>query len=568
MKTVQVLSTGLIYRKKLLVLSFFPAFSPPKSGGELRLYNVCKNLARYYDITILSFTYPSPNEKYQKYDLFPNVTEIRIPKGKLHDILHHVFYKYGHISESSGIVVSIASDFNKTYKNILNRLIEDSDIIISTHPYLYKKINHKMVVYESYNMEYNLQKKALGNSIIAKILSMYVYYIERGACLNSDMIFAISPEDKEDFHCEYKVPLNKIFLSPNGVDIKEIKCNIEKYTYKNKLNLDDAKILLFVGSAHPPNIDAARVIIENLAPSLPQFTFLIVGKVSEYFISNQKTNELSERDTETIFSYTNKTALLTSGWYNIEYWNDVVTRWTKKTFGFAAKDDGISKIFFKIFSPRETSINIYLNHMQIGNVILKPNEWTHYNFEFSVVDKIISNFSVDEIFKEPNGNRTLGVAIQEIGYESRGIKKKISLEESYDTGIVPTYVSDNVILFGLVSDDVKKTLLNTSDAALNPLIYGSGTNLKMLDYMAAELPIITTHIGARGLDIINDTHAIICDINEFKKNILKLFKDEDFYKKLKENGRKLVKEKYDWTEITDKMHKDIEVCYEKKNSGC
>ena len=35
---------------------------------------------------------------------------------------------------------------------------------------------------------------------------------------------------------------------------------------------------------------------------------------------------------------------------------------------------------------------------------------------------------------------------------------------------------------------------------INPMISGSGTNIKMFDFMAAGLPIITTDIGARGIE--------------------------------------------------------------------
>ncbi|MCZ7356130.1 MAG: glycosyltransferase family 4 protein [Candidatus Methanoperedens sp.] len=402
-------------RKKILVLSFFPAFFPPGSGGELRLYNICRNLAKYYDITILSFTYPNPDRKLEVYKLFNNVIEIRIPKSKLHDILHYIFYKFGHVPECSGAVVSIASNFDSNYKKLFNQVIKGSHILISTHPYLYKKVKDKMVIYESYNMEYYLQKKAFGNSIIAKILSWYVYYIEEHACTSSDMIFAVSDDDINDFHNVYKISLNKIFLAPNGVDLAEIKIlkDFEKYEYKKKLGLNNAKALLFFGSAHPPNIDAAKSIIDNFAPLLPEYTFLIAGKVSDFITS---------------------------------------------------------------------------------------------------------------------------------------------------------HVPNNVRIYGVVDDETKKLLFNASDAALNPMTFGSGTNLKMLDYMAAGLPVITTPTGARGLDIVDNYHAIVCDIDKFEKNIVLLFKDEIIYKKLKEKGRKLVEEKYEWQKIANKMHTNIETYYEKKNS--
>ncbi len=41
---------------KLLVLSFFPAFAPASSGGELRLGNLYRSLSRIHDITLLTST--------------------------------------------------------------------------------------------------------------------------------------------------------------------------------------------------------------------------------------------------------------------------------------------------------------------------------------------------------------------------------------------------------------------------------------------------------------------------------------------------------------------------------
>jgi glycosyltransferase involved in cell wall biosynthesis len=57
----------------------------------------------------------------------------------------------------------------------------------------------------------------------------------------------------------------------------------------------------------------------------------------------------------------------------------------------------------------------------------------------------------------------------------------------------------NLRVTGSISEDEKHTWLRAADLAINPMFGGSGTNIKMLDYMAAGLPIVTTHVGARGL---------------------------------------------------------------------
>ncbi len=45
------------------------------------------------------------------------------------------------------------------------------------------------------------------------------------------------------------------------------------------------------------------------------------------------------------------------------------------------------------------------------------------------------------------------------------------------------------------------TYFRAADAALNPMTEGSGINLKVLDYLAAGLPTVSTPFGVRGLDV-------------------------------------------------------------------
>ncbi|WP_371373432.1 glycosyltransferase family 4 protein [Sporomusa aerivorans] len=58
---------------------------------------------------------------------------------------------------------------------------------------------------------------------------------------------------------------------------------------------------------------------------------------------------------------------------------------------------------------------------------------------------------------------------------------------------------DNVALLGIISAQEQRRLFSLADVALNPVRSGSGTNLKMLEYMAAGIPVVTTNVGARGI---------------------------------------------------------------------
>lgn len=69
----------------------------------------------------------------------------------------------------------------------------------------------------------------------------------------------------------------------------------------------------------------------------------------------------------------------------------------------------------------------------------------------------------------------------------------------------------NVDLCGVVDDGFLRELLGVAGAALNPMRLGSGTNLKMLDYALAGVPLVSSAFGARGLDLEPGRHYLECD---------------------------------------------------------
>lgn len=79
----------------------------------------------------------------------------------------------------------------------------------------------------------------------------------------------------------------------------------------------------------------------------------------------------------------------------------------------------------------------------------------------------------------------------------------------------PRFKPANVLLVGEVDDVTRGVCMQASDVALNPMEHGSGTNIKMLDYFAAGLPVIATEQGSRGLGLQDDLHCLIRPVEEF-----------------------------------------------------
>jgi len=110
----------------------------------------------------------------------------------------------------------------------------------------------------------------------------------------------------------------------------------------------------------------------------------------------------------------------------------------------------------------------------------------------------------------------------------------------------------NVHFLGFV-----KNLANyiaASDVCIVPLVRGGGTSLKILEYMAAGKPIVSTKIGVRGFKIREGKHAIIKDDiqKEFPNAIIKLLESPINMELLGNHARDLALI-YDWKNIGKKL---------------
>lgn len=81
---------------------------------------------------------------------------------------------------------------------------------------------------------------------------------------------------------------------------------------------------------------------------------------------------------------------------------------------------------------------------------------------------------------------------------------------------------ENVRLLGVLSEREKELEICNSFIAINPVESGSGRNMKINDYVAHGIPIITTEVGARGFESMLKNEFIIADISDFPTEIKKM----------------------------------------------
>ncbi len=85
-------------------------------------------------------------------------------------------------------------------------------------------------------------------------------------------------------------------------------------------------------------------------------------------------------------------------------------------------------------------------------------------------------------------------------------------------------------------------------AVLVPLRIGGGSRIKILESLSMGKAVVTTRIGAEGLDVVSGEHCLMADTpKEFARSVGELLNNPELAARLGCNGRNLVVERYDWS---------------------
>jgi glycosyltransferase involved in cell wall biosynthesis len=110
----------------------------------------------------------------------------------------------------------------------------------------------------------------------------------------------------------------------------------------------------------------------------------------------------------------------------------------------------------------------------------------------------------------------------------------------------------DIYLIGDVPDVVP--YINASDVCVAPLRVAAGTRLRILEYLSCGKAVVSTRVGAEGLDLQNEKHLLVeDDPSSFASAIDRVLSEKELALALGEEGRKRVRESYDWSSISRKL---------------
>jgi glycosyltransferase involved in cell wall biosynthesis len=392
-------------KTRLLVVDSQP-IEPPVGGGRLRLWGLYSHLPDDIEPRYVG-TYDWPGPGYRTVTHNGRLLEITVPQSREHFAAHDELLR-----REPKLTVDVTFPRLSHLSTAFVRRVRDearwADVIVLSHPWVYPhlrgrpEIAGKPLFYDAQNVEGFLKRSMLSTGGLAGEIAAEIESLEARVCQDADVVLACSNEDARLFSYLYDVPPAKLVLIPNGVDTDRIRpAKIEeRAAARARFDLAPGHVVvLFVGSAYLPNIDAARFICTELAPLCPDFRFLLVGGC---------------------------------------------------------------------------------------------------------------------------GDRLKDLPIP-----------------------------SNVLVTGRVDDATRNAAYAAADIALNPMRTGGGTNIKMLDYLSAGLPVVSTPLGARGLDPADNPAILGVPLKGFAGAVRELVADPERRRSLARTARRIAEGRYDWRQISN-----------------
>ena len=116
---------------------------------------------------------------------------------------------------------------------------------------------------------------------------------------------------------------------------------------------------------------------------------------------------------------------------------------------------------------------------------------------------------------------------------------------------------DDVQLTGRVPD--MRPWFERASVVLVPMRSGGGTRLKVLDGLASGRAMVSTTMGAEGIDARDGEHLLLADgTDAFSDAVLRLLGDAALRGRLAAGGRALAENVYDWRVVTDRFEAVLE----------
>lgn len=524
---------------------------PAIGGGRVRPKEICKGLAsRFSTEYIGAFDWRGPS----------STDDCPMPGWRcrvfslsdLHYRLSGRLQRWVKGGSAIDVSFSLLAHTSREFLRALRKGVKQAEVVLFSHPWCYplskRLLKGKVVIYDSQNFEWQLRRELLSATPVGRLLARYVRHVEGELVRRSHVVWVCSWEDADAMAQAYGVSRQRFQLVPNCADTNglQVASSSENAAAKERNGWAGRSVALFVGSGYGPNTEAAAFIIEELAPKFPETVFAFAGSVKEDYLRNQTADETARR-----FGGARVPVCIADGWFDAEEWNaGYFVRWTQPSFTLQIfQSDLRVRMELDLQSPNRLAIAqgqsiLYQADLPQGRSIVE--------FTNRQPGKVQGKLEHERGRGSAADRRKLGCLVHSLSYVGGAGDIKIPLGKADLQGLLPA----NVELLGIVSEERLYSILHAADVALNPIEVGSGTNLKLIQYMAAGLAVISSEAGVRGIERGKEI-CIVVERPWFAETLRALLSDAEGRAVLGHEARQEAERSYDWGVVMDRASQGI-----------
>jgi glycosyltransferase involved in cell wall biosynthesis len=271
--------------RKLTVVTTFP-IHPPTGGGQVRVYELYRELASSWRIDVVSFA-PAGSPSFDR-EIAPNLHEIRVAKSEAHERAEHELCAACGWIPVTDVAMPRLHALTPAFTEALERSVASSDAVVACHPYLVGPLveaaRGRPLWYEAQDVEIDLKESLFAATPGAAGLLEDTRRAESRCWSEAALVYACCDADLERLRNRYGASKATQLVVSNGVALREREyvSVTERASFRRRLGLEARAIAAFMGSWHPPNLRAVERVFE-FARRCPDVAFLVLGSAGEAF---------------------------------------------------------------------------------------------------------------------------------------------------------------------------------------------------------------------------------------------------------------------------------------------